>query len=497
MSAPQTRPRVEALGRSAARGGVVTLAGQGIRALLQAASIIVLARLLGPTDYGYVAMIGAVVGAATILQDFGLSRAAVQAPSITRGQRDNLFWLNLACGAAAAAVVVAGAPALAAFYGEPVLVDITRWLAVPFLLGGLAAQFRASLMRDLRFTSIVVIDVAASAVGLVVAVGVAVLDGSYWALVAQQLVTAGVLAVGSVVAARWLPGLPRRQESVRSFISYGLHQLGAQLLTYASMNADTVVVGARFGTVSAGIYDRAFRMMMLPVRQLQYPVTRVAMPVLSRLQDDAAAFGAFVVRGQVILLNLLAPAMMLTAAVAEPVVEVVLGQRWLDVAPLFAVLALGGVFQAATFTSGWVFMATGRMRSQFRFALWSRPLVVLAVVLGSLWGVMGVAVAYGTTSALLWPVSLWWAGRAAGLPARQWLLSGCRTLAAHGVAALCAAGVVRLVGPEAPWAAIGLALATAVAALALEALVWPAFRRDLRDVARTRSLLRRERVAAG
>src|SRR5688572_8164563 len=117
MSTPQTQPRVEALGRSAARGGVVTMAGQGVRALLQAASIVVLAPLLGPADYGYVAMIGAVVGAATILQDFGLSRAAVQAPSITRGQRDNLFWLNLACGTAAAAVVVAGAPALATFYG--------------------------------------------------------------------------------------------------------------------------------------------------------------------------------------------------------------------------------------------------------------------------------------------------------------------------------------------------------------------------------------------
>jgi PST family polysaccharide transporter len=110
---------------------------------------------------------------------------------------------------------------------------------------------------------------------------------------------------------------------------------------------------------------------------------------------------------------------------------------------------------------------------------------------------MGVAVAYGVASALLWPVSLWWAGRAAGLEARPWLLSGCRTIGAHGVAALCAVGVVRLVAPGASWAAIGLAFVSAAAALALVALVWPAFRRDLRDVARTGALLRKERSSAG
>lgn len=491
MSEAATRPRADALGRSAARGGAVTLAGQGVRALVQVASIVVLARLVGPADYGYVAMVGAIVGAATILQDFGLSRAAVQAPVVTVGQRDNLFWINLGCGALAAIAVLVAAPMVAALYDEPVLADITRWLAVTFLLGGLAAQFRASLMRDLRFTAIAVIDVAAPTLGLLVAVWVALADGSYRALVAQQVVAAVVVCAGSVLVARWLPGPPRRREPVRSFVSYGVHQLGAQLLTYVSMNADAVVVGARFGAASAGLYDRAFRMMMLPVRQLQFPVTRVAMPVLSRLQDDAATFGRFVVRGQAILLNLLAPVMLLGAATAGPVVEIALGARWLELAPLFAVLAVGGVFQAASFTSGWVFMATGTMRSQFRFALWSRPLVVAAVVAGSLWGVVGVAAAYGIASALLWPVSLWWAGRAARLSWRPWLVGGCRTILAHGVAAGAAAAVARGLDPAGPWLTLGAALAAAVLVLAAEALVWPAFRRDLGDVARTRTLLRR------
>ncbi|WP_285105446.1 lipopolysaccharide biosynthesis protein [Promicromonospora sp. MEB111] len=491
MSEAPVRTGVEALGRSAARGGLVTLVGQGIRALVQVASILVLARLLSPDDYGYVAMVGAIVGAATILQDFGLARAAVQAPIITRGQRDNLFWLNVGCGVVASALVAVGAPMVAGFYGEPLLVDLTRWLAIPFLLGGISAQFRASLTRDLRFAALVTIDVLASMLGLLVAIGVAVFDGSYWALVTQQIVAAVIVCAGSAIVAGWLPGLPRRRESVRSFVSYGLNQLGAQLLTYASLNADAVVVGARFGTTAAGIYDRAFRMMMLPIRQLQFPVTRVAMPVLSRLQDDAEAFSGFVVRGQVILLNLLAPAMMLSAVVAGPLVEIALGPRWAEVAPLYAVLAMGGVFQAAGFTSGWVFMATGEMRSQFRFALWSRPLMVVAVIVGSIWGVMGVAVAYGVGSALLWPISLLWAGRAAGLPARPWLTSSCRTVAVHGIAALGAAGVVHLVDPGAPWIAIGTAFVSAAATFALEALVWPALRGDLRDVMRTRALLRR------
>lgn len=485
----EEQPRARALGRQAARGGVVTLVGQAARLVIQVSSIVVLARLVSPTDYGYVAMVTAIVGFAFIIQDAGLSRAAVQAPAITPGQRDNLFWINVLFGIVAAGLVFAAAPAVGALYGEPNLVEITRWLALLFLLSGFAAQSRSSLQRDLRFGTIAVIDVVGPLLGLVAGIAVAMADGGYWALVTQQLVTHVINVVGSMIAAGWLPGLPKRHESVRSFVAYGAHVLGAETLSYVSMNADSVVVGARFGPSVAGFYDRGFRMMMLPIRQLHYPAGKVALPVLSRLQDDAEQFGRFLVRGQSILLNLLVPMMLLGAAVAGPVIEVLLGPGWADVALLFAVLACGGAFQAALFAVDWAFTATGNTRAQFRFALVSRPAIVAAVLVGSLWGSTGVAAGYGIAVALSWPASLWWVGRATGMSMRPLLANGIRTIAANGIAALAASGVVRLVDPSGPWAAIGLGVLVMSGTILFGALVWPAFQRDLRQAAETRQLL--------
>ncbi len=114
------------LGARAAGGAFVTMAGQGVRVAVQFGGIILLARLLTPHDYGLMAMVTAIVGAAEILRDFGLSSAAVQAREVSRAQRDNLFWINTGIGLLLAVAVFAGANALAAFCREPALVQISR-----------------------------------------------------------------------------------------------------------------------------------------------------------------------------------------------------------------------------------------------------------------------------------------------------------------------------------------------------------------------------------
>jgi len=117
------------LARSAARGTAVTIVGQSLRIGTQFASIAILARLLDPVDYGYLAMVLSVIGVAELLRDFGLSAAAVQSRSLTQGQQSNLFWLNTLIGAAASLLVLACSPLIGWLYGEPELTRITMWLS--------------------------------------------------------------------------------------------------------------------------------------------------------------------------------------------------------------------------------------------------------------------------------------------------------------------------------------------------------------------------------
>jgi PST family polysaccharide transporter len=473
------------------------MASQAARVVVQLVSLTVLARLLDPKDYGYMAMVLALAGVAELVQDFGLSKAAVQARTLTAGQRDNLFWINSALGVVAGAAVVLAAPLIAAAYGEPELESVARWVAVVFVLSGFLAQFRASLLRSLRFTTVAVVEVVASFTGMTVAITVAIMTGSYWALLAQQIAVVVVSTVLTIGVAGWRPGLPDRHASVREHVSYGAHLLGAQTVNYVGMNIDTVVVGARFGAAAAGLYNRAFQMMMLPVGQLVWPAARVALPVLSRVRHSMGPYGDYVARGQAVLGHAVTPLLMLLVFLPRPVVEIVLGPRWLDLVPLVSMLAVAGAFQVLTAIPGWIFMSVGATRAQLGLALCTRPFVVVAVIVGSYWGLMGVAVGYAVATAALWPVSLWWAGRAANISVRGVAAGAGRVIVAHTVAGAAAGGLVHLIASPFPWVSVCVAVVAMMLVLCVEAVLWPALRHDARLLGRAvRMLTSRVREAS-
>ncbi|MBO0610924.1 lipopolysaccharide biosynthesis protein [Myceligenerans salitolerans] len=481
----------DGLGGRAARGGVIAISGQLARSMVNAGAIIVLARLLDPSAFGYVAMVVAVTGFGEVLREVGLSKAAVQAARLTTGQRDNLFWMSTGMGVLLSVAIFVAAPLVASFYEQPVLEEITRWIAVTFVLNGLGAQARASIQRDLRFATNAVIDIAGPALGLCVAVAMALHGASYWALVGQQLTIAVVVNVGLLLVAGWVPGFPRRGERMRELVGYGANLLGAQSLWYVSSNIDTILVGSRLGPAAAGMYNRVFQLMKLPITQLNNPAMRVALPVLSRLQEDKQRYREFLVRGQSVLLHLVIPVLALAGALAGPVIEIVLGPAWIPAVSTFTVLALAGLFQAAGFVANWIFMSTGRTRAQLQFALVTRPLMIVAVIVGSAWGMVGIAVGYAVSMIVFWPLSLWWAGRVSGIGVAVLFGNALRAIIGHLVPAVVAAAVVRLIAPASPLHALGIGILVMFLGLLLEVLCWRKLRIDLRNVLRVRHLLRR------
>ena len=194
MSADSTLRRI------AVRGMAVASASQGVRLVVQLVSVVTLSRLLAPGDFGVLAMVAPPYALAVLLQDLGLSQAAVQARAIAPGQVANLFWLNVGVSLMLGALLWAGAPALAAFYGEPAVAPLTRAFAALVVVSGLAAQPQAMLSRQMRFGWLSAMSAAASVAGLAVALGVAAVWHSVWALFAGPAAGAVVTLVVSWAA---------------------------------------------------------------------------------------------------------------------------------------------------------------------------------------------------------------------------------------------------------------------------------------------------------
>ena len=480
------------LGRRAARGAAVTLGAQGAKILIQVVSVVVLARLLSPRDYGLVAMVATLVGVGELLRDFGLSSAAIQAKSVSRRQRDNLFWINTGIGAALTTIAFfAGSLLLAAIYRRAELIPLTHALAFIFLVNGMTTQFRAGLVRNLRFRVLAVADVVAPGAALVLAIAAALLGWGYWALVVQQLMQAALILVIVVAAAGWLPGLPHRGEPMRDFLRFGWNLLGSQIVGYLANNVDTVTVGVRFGSSALGLYTRAFSLLMMPLNQIRTPLTTVALPVLSRLQAEPARYQDYVRRSQLALGYTLAVALALVIGAAHPITAIFLGQRWISISPLLALFAVAGIFQTLAFVGYWVYTSRGLTADLFRYSLVSMAIKVVCVLAGSTGGILGVAIGYAVAPMLSWPISLWWLSRRTAIPVRGLYEGAGRILAVVGAAAASVAVVTTATATWGAWVQLGLALLAVAGAGALLALLVPPIRRDVLSVVELARMIRR------
>ena len=404
------------LPRQAVQGAAVTFGGQIMRFALQFIGIIALSRILGPGPIGLFALVMVVVGLGEVLRDFGLSAAAIQAKTLSDAQRTNLFWINTVLGVILCLICIFVGPFVADYYKQDELSLLFFAISAIFILNGLSTQYRAGLTRDLRFTALAVIEVGSMALGLGAAIFSALLGAGIWALAVQQLVQAGAAMVLCVSLARWLPGLPRSQAEMRSLLNFGWNVGASQLVNYLSRNIDTVVIGRQFGMEALGLYNRAYQMLTLPLNQINIPATKVAFPVLSKVQHDNQLFRNYLLRAQSAITVAVSLIFFYCAAVAVPLIDVVLGEDWHQAAPIFQILACAGIVQSAAFATYWVFLAKGKTASSLRYTLFTKSILVASVLIGSNWGVFGVAAGYTIATAVSWPIGLAWIRKIEGAP---------------------------------------------------------------------------------
>jgi len=279
------------------RGALASGAAQAAGFVLRTASMVIMARLLFPADFGLFGMVLAFTGFLALFRDFGLSMASVTRVSVTEDQLSTLFWLNVLVGGILAVLCVAAAPLLVRFYAEPRLLSITAAVGGGFLFIGAGAQHRAILQRGMRFGALALIDTVALVIGITAGIGMALLGVGYWALVVMTVSPQIASAAGAWLATRWIPGRPKRNTGVRSMLWYGGSITFNGVIVYMAYNADKVLLGRFWGAEALGIYGRAYQLINLPIDNLTSTVSQVVFPALARLQNDPARLRSYFVQG--------------------------------------------------------------------------------------------------------------------------------------------------------------------------------------------------------
>jgi O-antigen/teichoic acid export membrane protein len=376
------------------RGGVARVAAQAASFILRVGSLMILARVLGPREFGLVGMVTAFTGVLDLFRDFGLSAAAIQRKAVTEEQISTLFWVNLLVGAILALLTLASARAVAGFYHEPRLIGVTMVLGVGFLFNATGVQHGAILQREMRFTALAVINTVSLGVGIATAMLGAMAGYGYWALVAMTVTSPLVASIGFWVATGWVPKRPRKRTGIRSMMRFGGTLTLNGLLAYFAYNLDKVLLGRFWGANVLGIYGRAYQLVNIPTANLNSAAGEVAFSALSRLQDDPYRLRNCFLKGYSLVLAMTIPITIACALFANDIVRVLLGPKWDAAADIVRLLAPTILIFGIINPVGWLMTSLGHVVRSLKLALIFGPLITAGYLVGVPYGPTGVAIGF-------------------------------------------------------------------------------------------------------
>ena len=390
----ESRPFRKSPGAHVVHGLSINFVSQLVKLSLALLSTVVLTRLLTPADFGLVAMVVIIVGLVATFRDAGLGMATVQNQDLKHTQVSALFWITIGLSLLAALLLAAIAPLIATFFDETRLSVITICLAMGVVVSGAGIQHIAILQRNMQFKSLALAQITALTCGLAVAITLAAEGFGHWALISNVLVTVTLETALCWILCKWRPSRPAWDPSVVKMLRFGGALSGFNFINYFSRNGDNLLVGWRWGADSLGLYSRAYELIMLPIRHINAPLGSVAIPLLSRLQDDQTSFQRMYCRFANLIAWLTVPLVSYMCINSKHIVSILWGASWSMAAPLLQVLALAALGQSILSSTGWIYVARDKTDVMLKVGALTAVITIAAFVIGLPYGAIGVATAY-------------------------------------------------------------------------------------------------------
>jgi len=223
----------------------------------------------------------------------------------------------------------------------------------------------------------------------------------YWALVGGLLSRVIIILVLTYLSCPWTPGRMRKGTGVRDMLKFGAHLTTGHILSYLARNLDKVLIGKLIGAVPLGLYTKANDLLLQPLNQIRYPLTSMSLPVLSSLKKDPERYVSYFDKLLDISISVALPISVYAFLDSEFLIRLVLGPQWTEAAPVFRILAIGGIFVSASFLPGVAMLSHGFSKRYMQLTIATSVITSVSFIVGVYFGIKGVATAYTLASFLV------------------------------------------------------------------------------------------------
>lgn len=394
--------------RDQVRSAVIWRSGtQILGQLLTWGSTFVVIRVLSPSDYGLFAMTQVVLVLLNMLNGYGLASALIQRGDASRHAQRQLFGMLILLNLALGAVQFACAPFAAAYYRQPMVADLLRVQALLYVATPFIALPYALLARAMDFRKQAKVNFVSGIAGALVALGGAWGGLGVWTLVAAPIALFAVRAIGMTWAANSLMWPSFDFRGAGDIARYGGVMATGQIFWFVQSQADVFIAGRLFDPHWLGIYTTSLFLTQIFVSKFVPPLNEVAFSAYARMKDDRAAMAAAFVKSARIIFVVAMPFYLGLAVTARPLVEVVLGPKWIEAAPVVHWLALAMPMMTLQTLYAPASDACGRPGIGAKNGATGAILLSAAFLVGVHWGLMGLVAAWFAAYPLYLAISTW------------------------------------------------------------------------------------------
>ena len=376
---------------------------------------IILARLLSPEYFGQIAIINVFVGLSQTFVEGGLNTALVQSKEADDRDFSTVFYICMAVSALMVAILFFASPFIADYYRNPGITLPLRFYSVSLFFGAFNSIQMAIIQRELKFKQQFVCSLVSTVLSGTLGIALAFMGAGIWALVGYYFAYAVVSSFAMLTAVRWVPKSGFSLDSAKRLYGYGLRIFASSLMTSIYNDIRPLVIGRKFSDADLGYYDRGHQFSSLIALNIDNAVTSVMFPVFSQMQDEKERLIRTARNSLGINAFLVFPVMLGMAAVAEPMVRLLLKDAWLPSVIFIQILCIGEAQIPLTTTNLVVLKALGRSDIFMKQELLRRSLMLIVLALTVFCFDSPVAIAVGFT------FSAWLDAFVTSLPIRRLL----------------------------------------------------------------------------
>ena len=358
--------------------------------IIQFISGIILARLLTPHDYGCIGMLMIFMVMAEAFIDGGFGSALIQKKRPTQEDYSTIFWWNLGMAIVMYAILYVSAPAIARFYDIEILRDVLRMQGIVLFIYAFNIIQRNQLRKKLNFKVLSIISILTSVISLTITIIMAYIGYGVWALVAQNLLVAGIPALAFWFYVKWRPIWTFSWPSFRELFSFGFYMFLTHLLNQFGNQFQGLLIGRFYNANTMGYYSKAQGTEKLASNSISQVLTQVTYPLYAEVQDNKEQLGNMIKRLTMTLAYITFPLLFILLLCAKPIFLFLYSERWLFSVPYFQVLCLVGLAHCLQSVNYQSIAAIGKSRTMFVWTFIKRAMGIGFVVAGlALFGMNG------------------------------------------------------------------------------------------------------------